>query len=384
MYNVNGQEQGLAGRKIKLLIVTDELEVGGTQQQLVYLLSNIDRSMFEPALLYFRNDSRLLDELEAASIPVYRIEKRAKVDPMLVLRIARLCHKLKVDQIHCFSLTAELWCSLARILYPKAKFHTSIRGTHQWYSKAEWLIKRLVTLASHSVVANSKAGSSFTASKVPAIKNKLTIIYNAVVKKPQSLLPIADLASPPIAPIGLFVGRLVDVKNIPCLIRALRIVTTRGHPMHFLIAGDGPERASLQAMIDQNALQESVSMLGERADIQALMRTSRFLVLPSHSEGLSNTVLEAMINGCPVIASNVPGNAEAITHNRTGILFEPNNELDLAENMIQMLTDAQRAEALGQAAQLEANKRFELTTMVEGFMAHYQSFDGKPRLSPVQ
>lgn len=374
----------MSGRKIKLLIVTDELEVGGTQQQLVYLLSNIDRERFDPALLYFRNKSRLLDELEAANVPVYHIEKRTKIDPMLVIKIVQLYRLLNIDQVHCFSLTAELWCSLARMAYPRAKFHTSIRGTHQWYSNAQWLIKRLVTAVSHSVVANSRAGSNFTASKVPGTKEKLTIIYNAVVKKQQSLLPIADLPLPPIAPIGLFVGRLVDVKNIPCLVRALRIVVERGHQFHFLIAGDGPERETLQSLIEEYGLRDLVLMLGERADVQALMHESRFLVLPSHSEGLSNTVLEAMINGCPVIASNVPGNAEAIKHGETGVLFEPNNELDLAENMIQMLSEPQRAAAIGQAAQSDANKRFELTAMVESFMAHYQAFDKQPSLSPVQ
>lgn len=371
----------MSGRKIKLLIVTDELEVGGTQQQLVYLLSNIDRDRFAPALLYFREKSRLLDELEAASVPVYQIEKRAKVDPMLVVRIARLCKQLEIDQIHCFSLTAELWCSLARIAYPRAAFHTSIRGTHQWYSSIEWLIKNLVTYASHSVVANSRAGSSFTISKVPAVKNKLTIIYNAVVRKPQRLQAITGLSLPSADPVGLFVGRLVDVKNIPCLLRALRIVSGQGHSFVFLVAGDGPDRSSLEAQIAEYGLQKSVLLLGERSDVQALMHESQFLVLPSHNEGLSNTVLEAMINNCPVIASNVPGNAEAITHDMTGLLFEPDNETELADNIIRILMQPERANAMAHAAQVDAGKRFELNTMVQAFMAHYQSFSKNQNVS---
>ncbi len=374
----------MAGRKINLLIVTDELEVGGTQQQLVYLLSNIDRDRFAPALLYFRNESRLLDELRAASIPVYHIEKHKKIDLMLITRIARLYKQLQVDQVHCFSLTAELWCSIARIAYPRAILHTSIRGTHEWYSNAEWLIKRLVTFASHSVVANSKAGSGFTASKVPAVKNKLSIIYNAVVRKQQSLRPVTGLTLPSAKPIGLFVGRLVNVKNIPCLLRALHIVKERGHEFVFLVAGDGPDREILQAQILDYGMQDSVLMLGERDDVQALMRESQFLVLPSHNEGLSNTVLEAMVNGCPVIASNVPGNAEALTHELTGLLFEPNNEKQLAEYITRILDEPTWARAIGQAAQRDANERFELNTMVNGFMRHYQSFSSSANVSAAQ
>lgn len=361
--------------KLRLLLVTDEMEVGGTQRQLVNILTHLDRERFEPALLYFRHDSYLLDEIKSAGIPVYKIAKHGKFDPTMVWRIRQLYQRLSVDQIHCFSLTAELWCGLANQLYRHASFHTSIRGTHQWYSDFEWCCKRLVTRWSNSVVANSRAGSDYTASKVPEVRKKLKIIYNGVVKLDQSLQNIPSVCTNADIVTGLFVGRLVTVKNLPCLVRALAKVRAQGHKFQFLFVGDGPERSHIQDLLTEHQLTSHVFLLGERDDAQALMRACQFMVLPSHNEGLSNAVLEGMINGLAILASDVPGNAEALKNDVTGALFEPNNAQQLASLIVKAIQDPTWARQIGAAAKQQAERQFSLSAMIDGFMQHYGSFE---------
>ncbi|MEM8497278.1 MAG: glycosyltransferase [Pseudomonadota bacterium] len=369
----------MANRKIKLLLVTDEMEVGGTQRQLVNLLTNIDRTLFEPALLYFRNGSYLLDELASAQVPVFHLPKTRKIDPSLPYKLIKLFKKLEVDHIHCFSLTAELWCGIAQIFCKRATYHTSIRATHEWYSRSEWMVKRFVTLLSDSVVANSAAGSDHTAKYVPGLKGKLSIIYNGVVSQNQELGPLPVDVNDGKHIIGLFVGRLVELKNIPCILRALKRVFVQGHKLKFLIAGDGPERQTIEDEIRRLDLAENVHLLGERDDAHALMQLSNFIVLPSWNEGLSNTVLEGMINARLVMASNIPSNRELIRHDRTGVLFDSDNDEQLSTLIARAVEEPSWTKQLGDNAMKDAQERFSVEVMTDGFMQHYRDTDKKLR-----
>ena len=97
----------------RLLVAVDEMEVGGSQRQIVQLLTHIDRARWEPEVVYFRQRSFLVDVLESAGITVHHLAKRGRVDPGFVLRFARLLDRGRYDLVHAFSLTAELWTMLA-------------------------------------------------------------------------------------------------------------------------------------------------------------------------------------------------------------------------------------------------------------------------------
>ena len=114
-------------------------------------------------------------------------------------------------------------------------------------------------------------------------------------------------------------------------------------------------------------------LLGERSDVHALMQLANFIVLSSENEGLSNTLLEGMINGRLVIASDIPGNAEVIQHNQNGALFEPDDDEQLANIMHRAIEEPSWARRLGNAAHQEAEARFSVPVMAESFMQHYLS-----------
>ncbi|HEY4555929.1 MAG TPA: glycosyltransferase, partial [Lysobacter sp.] len=100
----------------RVLVVTDEMEVGGSQRQIVNLLAGLDRARWQPELLYFRNRSFLVDEVERLGIPVHHLPKHGRIDPRFVARYAALLRRGDYDVVHAFSLTAELWTVLARTL----------------------------------------------------------------------------------------------------------------------------------------------------------------------------------------------------------------------------------------------------------------------------
>ena len=173
----------------------------------------------------------------------------------------------------------------------------------------------------------------------------------------------------------LFVGRLVEQKNVPLLLRAMHLLFRKHDasdmPLRLLLVGDGPLRSSLEQQVVSLGLNCCVEFLGESSDTPALMRASDFVVSPSFREGLSNVILEAMMMGRPVIASAVGGSVELVEIGETGILFESNNEIELAEAMQTLVDDQHLREKLGAAGRQRALERYTVQAMVSAMENHY-------------
>lgn len=363
--------------RIKVLLLTDEMEVGGTQRQIVHVARTLDRSRFEPTVLYFRNESFFVDELKAAGVPVVRIEKKGRFDPAFVARLRNHLVRSRYDVVHCFSFSGELWGAVARRLVPpsmRPALVSSIRGTYEWYSAAQWRIKRWVSTQSSCVVANSRAGAAYACERMGRPECAVDVVYNGVQCEPpceDAARELRWLLSPAGEPLILFVGRLVVHKDVPTLVRAFHTLRARGIGARLCVAGDGPLRAELESLVRALHLEAQVALIGERHDVANLIAASDFLVLPSLREGLSNVILEAMIGGRPVIASRTGGNVELVEQGRTGLLFEVGSEVQLVEAMSRLATDADLRRSLGTAARAVAEARYSVPAMVQSLERHY-------------
>ncbi len=366
-----------ASRRLRLLVVSDEMEVGGTQRQITRMLLGLDRDAFEPTLVYFRERSFFVDQLEAAGIRVVRIDKRRRVDPGFFLRLRDFVAQGGFDVMHCFSITAELWGALALASIAPARrpaLLSSIRNTYDWEHPLRRRIKAFAARRSWRVVANSQAGARGAAQAMGLEPRRLPVIYNGVESDDVTQADAARLRETlgidAGVPVVLFVGRLVEHKDVPTLLRATARLRERG--VCVLLAGDGPLAPALQVDIDRLGLHGRVRLLGQRDDTAALMRLSDMVVLPSVSEGLSNVIIEAMMQGLPVIASRVGGNVELVGHDATGLLFEAGDDAALAECMARLLDDPALRARLGAAAGRRAMRDFSVRGMVDAYSSLYR------------
>jgi sugar transferase (PEP-CTERM/EpsH1 system associated) len=172
------------------------------------------------------------------------------------------------------------------------------------------------------------------------------------------------------------VGRLQAVKDQALLVRAVaRAVaqqpSTRAR-LRLVIVGDGPLRAELQQAIDMARLSDIAWLAGEQADVPAWLRALDLFVLPSRSEGISNTILEAMASGLPVVATRVGGNAELVDAPATGTLVSAGDEGALADAILATLVDPARAHAQGGAGRRRIEQRFSLEAMVAAYESMYE------------
>jgi glycosyltransferase involved in cell wall biosynthesis len=172
------------------------------------------------------------------------------------------------------------------------------------------------------------------------------------------------------------VGRLQAVKDQLTLVRAFAQCVARRLPgseqLCLLIAGDGPLRAEVEDEVRACGLGARIWLAGEREDVPEVLRSLDFFVLPSISEGISNTVLEAMASALPVVATAVGGNSELVVDGETGVLVPPADPAALATALSTCAADAALRQRLGQAGRRRVEQGFSLDGMVERYTDLYQ------------
>ena len=361
------------GPRRKVLIVTDEMEVGGSQRQIANLLTAIDRAKIEPVLLYFREHSFLVDQIKAKGVRVHYLPKWGKIDAGFLLELIRFLRAERFDVIHAYSFTAELWIALARQFARGAVLISSIRGKYDEYAWWQWRAKQWITRQSALVISNSKMAAEFAYERMAMAFDGCAIVYNGV-RVPETGMPLPENLHDVRAGYGwilTFVGRLGPEKNVPCLLRAARRLKEKGlDHIGIWLVGDGAEREKLEAMARALELQ-NVHFLGERLDVDAILHHTDAAVLPSFWEGLSNALLEAMAAGKPVIASAVGGSPEIVSHEENGLLFPSDDDQALADAIKRLADDRTLSASLGAEGKTVIKNRFSIAAMVEQHERHY-------------
>lgn len=378
-------DAGIPARPLKLLIVTDEMEVGGSQRQIVNLALGLDPRRFAVTVAYFRERSFFVDLLRSRGIRVVQIPKAGKVDARFVATLRRELREGGYDLVHAFAFSAELWTAIARLGLRgtrRPRLITSIRGTYDWYSSLQWQLKRWVTAQSSRVVANSRMGADYARGRLGRVPAPIDVVYNGVAEEPAR----ADAHTRLRAEWGcaaddfvvLFAGRLIELKDVPTLLRAAARLHAQGRPLALVIAGDGPQREALQVQAREAGLAGTVRFLGARDDVADCIEACDVLVLPSRQEGLSNVILEALRGQRCVVASRAGGNGELIDDGRNGLLFEVGDDRGLADALARLRADAALRHGLAQAGRQKLQRQFGVTTMVERLADLYADVCGTP------
>jgi glycosyltransferase involved in cell wall biosynthesis len=154
-------------------------------------------------------------------------------------------------------------------------------------------------------------------------------------------------------------------------VRALEARPELRNSLRLIMIGDGPDRAVVQQFLSDAGVADISWLPGERQDIPEILRGLDCFVLPSRSEGISNTILEAMASCLPVIATEVGGNPELVDNEITGKLVPPDSPDALATAIINYACDPDAAARAGRSARRAVKQRFSLDAMVSGYCGLY-------------
>ena len=167
------------------------------------------------------------------------------------------------------------------------------------------------------------------------------------------------------------IARLDPVKNHGIILRALSRVSAKLERPYFLLVGDGEERTALDNMINELGLRQDVRMIGFSAQVAEMLNCMDIYVQSSFYEGFSNTILEAMACGLPVVSSDVGGSRDIVCENREGLFFDPQDEGGLVQALRVLQCDAEKLASFGQAARDRAVRDFSIARMVSEYETMY-------------
>jgi glycosyltransferase involved in cell wall biosynthesis len=348
--------------RIRVVHIINDMTVGGAQRQVANLFRAMDRERFDLHLICLAKKGALGEELEHLGFPVESLGKTGRIHPGMVWRLFRLLRRLRPDVVHCSVFTANLWGRLAAIA---ARAPVRLAHEQSTVSLEKWhrrLIDRILSWFTHRVLVVSNDLRTRVLAEEGLQPERVEVLYNAVdceaIERAQKPSP-PDLPGVPGRRIGI-VGRLEYRKDHLTLIRTARQVLDAMPDATFLLVGDGPDRARIEAEIDRLGLGENVLLLGERDDVPQLLHAFDVYALSSLTEGLSLSILEAMAAGRPIVATNVGGNPELLDAGRAGILVKPGGANAMALGILRMLREPDAARTLGQKARERARDVFDI------------------------
>jgi glycosyltransferase involved in cell wall biosynthesis len=235
----------------------------------------------------------------------------------------------------------------------------SMRETAGMRTSTQKRVQRVAYSLAHHVVANSQAVSQvLIADGVPA--EKVSVIYNGLDLKrlaPQTfsraetlgLLGLDSETDPPRRFISIVANMRHEVKDHRMFLRAARRVVEVVPDAAFLLAGEGELTGSLRELAAELGIHERTYFLGRCERVAELLSVSEICVLSSKAEGFSNSILEYMAAGRPVVATNVGGAAELIREGETGYLVPAGDDEMMAARLIDLLRDPNRSRMMGDA-----------------------------------
>jgi colanic acid/amylovoran biosynthesis glycosyltransferase len=355
-------------RRIRVLFIIDELDIGGTEQQILELVKRLDRDTYAPMVCCFR-PGRVSQEIEAAGVPVFTLRKRATLDVNLIAGLVRLMRRERIDLVQTYLFTANTWGRLAAILAGIPIIVSSERNVDMWEERFKPVIGRWLDRWTHRTIGNSRAVKDYLVRKGlrPA---RVQVIYNGVdpgrFEEPVTPgVTKSELGIPPHCSVVCFLARLEPQKDPRTFLQAAAMVAQRLPAVSFLVIGGGSMQSDLEREAQALGLGGRIVFTGPRRDVARLLAACDLSVMSSVKEGMSNTIMESMAAGKPMVATRVGGNAELIADGETGFLVPPRDPAALADAIQRILEDPALAKAMGLQARARIAQQFSVEAMVQ-------------------
>lgn len=360
--------------KIRILLADAFLFPGGGQEKVVLqLLKLLDRNKFE---IYFATGDQ--SEIPAdipADVQIFRVGFNSKFDLASCFKIRNIVkqHKIQVVNVHGFR--AALLIRLGYLFNRKIKIvYTGQVNYEQLKEFSKSLSNQLSIVignfldssATDSIVFVSNTNLSLRTKQKPKIDSeKAKVIYNGVNPQDFNLNGKRKLTSD--RKIIVTLSALVKRKGVDVLIEAIKILSEQGlDDFEVRIGGEGPEKENLKNLIADYKLEEKIRLLGY-VNKQELLSVADLFVLPTYSEGLPLSIIEAGLFNVPVIASAVDGIPEIIQDKENGLLVNAGSAEELAQAIKLLLYNDGLRFKLASALKNDANTKFSESKMVQKY-----------------
>ena len=370
--------------------VLHRFDVGGLENGVVNLINRIPADRYRHAIIAMTECTDFAKRLSNPNVTLHAIHKREGKDLGSYLRLWRLLRQLRPEIVHSRNLSAIEASVVAALAGVPHRVHGEhgrdvhdIDGTNKKYLQlrrfCQPFIQRYIPL-SQDLEQWLKQTVGVPAAKVAQLYNGVdSQRFSPVAENDPSLENEAFFAPDSIV-IGT-AGRMMTVKDQPTLVKAfielLGLLPEKYDQLRLVLIGDGPLKQECEELIADAGIEQQCWLTGSRDDVPQLMRGLNLFVLPSLAEGISNTILEAMATGLPVVATRVGGNEELVVAGKTGKLVPAAEPTAMAKAMAEYVTMPGLMQAHGAAGRIRVESDFSMEKMVQSYMAVYDSFSSK-------
>ena len=366
-----------------ILHVVHRFDVGGMENGLVNLINRIPESRYRHAIVCLTDYSNFKSRL-TKKVELFAIHKREGKDLGHYMRLWRVLRKLHPDIIHTRNLAALESQFLAMLAGVRGRIHgehgrdvRDIDGTSRKYRSLRAFFQPIVSC----FIPLSRELERYLSENVGISKKKIDLIRNGVdtdrFKPPTSvrLSPLTPIFGSSDRIVIGSVGRMEAVKDPLTLARAFQQLVSampgRRMELRLVMIGDGSLHRSVRDALEEAKLTDIVWLPGSRDDIPDLLQAMDVFVLPSLAEGISNTILEAMASGLPVVATNVGGNPEVVAPEETGFLVPRSNPKLMSRAIGRYVDNAELRRRHGANGRATVVRGFTVDRMVEKYVDVY-------------
>jgi len=370
---------------LRVALVTRSLRIGGAERQIVKLCKAVDRSAVAlTVILLIRDEARDLVDDVPAHVPVVASPYR-RHHPLALRWLAHEWRRHRIDVVHSFLWTADVYASVARSAVRSVPLICSERGDRghpRLYSTLRRLVDRSLTFRQATAIcANSEFGRRLLV-RHGCRPDKLRVIRNGIELATTAEGPRRDLRAelgwPAEAVIVGMVSRLIDYKGVHVFVRAIASLKER-YPIYAVVVGDGPLQQELPALARRLAVDDRVVFLGRRMRVEPLIKDFDIAALLSvqDTEHCSNSILEYMACEKPVVATNVGGIPELVRHGENGLLVERNDAAAAAGAIQSLLEAPELARRMGRCGRLRIESDFDMDGVAGRFTELWQAVSGR-------
>lgn len=363
--------------------VVYRFDTGGLENGVVNLINHMPAESYRHAIVALTEVTDFRKRIRRDDVEFIALEKPPGHGFWLYPKLYRLFRRMRPAIVHTRNLaaleaTVPAWAAgvPVRIHGEHGRDISDLDGSNLRYQRLRRLYRPFVTY----YLALSRDLAQYLTEKIGVPPSKMAQVYNGVdaqrfrPAQTNRPIPCCPFSNPAHWLIGT-VGRMQAVKDQLTLARAFILALERepalANRMRLVMIGEGPLRAESLALLQAAGVAELAWLPGERSDVPEIMAGLDCFVLPSLAEGISNTILEAMSCGLPVIATQVGGNADLVTEGSTGILVPSNDPEAMAQAILNLATSPSLAERMGEAGRRDVERKFSMEAMVNAYRHTY-------------
>jgi L-malate glycosyltransferase len=368
--------------KIRIAFIIDELNLGGTEIQLISIIQRLRRDKFEPYLICLR-DSKLLgaSDLQCEKIVLGINKLFSSRGLRRLVWLARFLKRERIEILQTFLIDACILGIVAGSLGGVPAIVSSRRDLGFWYTPKLLFVFRILSRWVDYYMVNSQTVKQSVSRNEGVTPCKISVIYNGIdiqrFNRPEESEILKTREKAAISQEDFVIG---IVANLNRQVKRVDIFLKAAHEIHkahgntiFMIIGDGCLKKELINLSSALGIDRRTVFLGFQKDLTEYLPLFDIGVLTSDSEGFSNAILEYMAAGIPVVATDCGGNSELLDNGLTGILVPPGDHEGIAEGICSLLCHRERRISMGEEARRVVREKYAWDVKIEELEEYYLS-----------